>query len=552
MNEAATLGSYAPRVAARLETWDRTQASDRVWKKDPTFWPEADPKDVATRLGWLTLPQTMREQADDLRQFALEMREDGFEHAVLLGMGGSSLAPEVFARTFGSAPGFPDLTVLDSTHPDAVGSRIRSETAPRTLFIVSSKSGTTLEPNAFFRYAWSRLVAVNHEPGGNFVAITDPGTPLEALAERRKFRRVFRATPDVGGRYSALTSFGLVPAAVVGHDVRQLLDPALRMSERCGPSTRASVNPGLVLGATLGELALAGRDKIVFLTSRGIHSFPSWTEQLIAESLGKRGRGIVPVPDEPHPTDPLGGRDAVLVDVRLRAETDNEVDSAIDKAASAGTPVLRFAIDRAEELGQEIFRWEMAIASAGAVIGVNPFDQPDVELAKELAREAMKPAEAGSAPSASAPSPLGTAAPEELHRAVSAWLGLARPGDYIAVQAFLSPTDPVFAEIRALSERLRVRARLATTVGIGPRFLHSTGQLHKGGPPSGMFLQLIDRPARDLEVPEMAITFARILRAQADGDALALLEKQRRLLRIDVGTDAPHGIRALADAVGPA
>ena len=543
----ANLGTYATRISARLASWTHARASERIWRKDPSFWPQAPASDVASRLGWMSLPETMGPEVEGLRQFAKDVVADGFEHVLLLGMGGSSLAPEVYARTFGSASGYPDLRVLDSTHPEAVVSLVRPETIARTLFIVSSKSGTTLEPNAFFRYAWAKVNASNNNPGRQFVAITDPGTPLQALAQSRGFRRCYTATPDVGGRYSALTHFGLVPCATLGHDPGALLAAAHTMSRACGSSVRAEASPGLALGAALGELALAGHDKVVFLTSPGVGAFPAWVEQLIAESLGKLGRGIVPVPSEARATDTMGAHDAVYVRLRLRAELDPSVEGALDQLAGRGAPVLRFEVDRPDDLGGEIFRWELAIASAGTVIGVDPFDQPDVELAKELAREAMQPATPGAkaGPGLPAPVPAGS---DQLPGALGSWLASSRPGDYVAVQAFLAPLEGARRGVEELAEAIRLRSRLATTMGFGPRFLHSTGQLHKGGPPSGLFLQLVDDVSADVPVPELSITFRRILRAQADGDAQALLQKHRRLLRVNVGADPVEGLLAVTRA----
>ena len=543
------LGAYQPKVDARLETWTQVRASERIWQKDPAFWPEADPSDVRTRLGWLGLPKGMATEVGDLNRFAAEVTAEGFEHILLLGMGGSSLAPEVYARTFGPRPGYPDLHVLDSTHPERVRSLVRHEAVGRTLFVVSSKSGTTLEPNAFFRYAWAKAGGSAATPGRQFVAITDPGTPLATLATERGFRRCFLATPDVGGRYSALTAFGLVPCALLGQDPETLLASAQRMAEACGPMVGARESPGLALGAALGELAVAGRDKVVFLTSAGVRAFPSWVEQLIAESLGKRGRGIIPVPYESRPTEPMGAHDAVIVQLALAGEEDAATERALGVARTEGVPVLRFPLSRPDELGQEIFRWEFAIASAGAVIGVNPFDQPDVELAKELARQAMRPSAAKASQPSGLPAPWDTTS-TAFSGALVDWVRAARPNDYIAVQAFISSAERVGDAVASLAATLRGASRLATTFGFGPRFLHSTGQLHKGGPPTGLFLQLVDEPTEDVDVPEMSLSFGQILRAQADGDANALTQKGRRLLRVNVGRDPLLGIRRIAEALG--
>ncbi|HTW55999.1 MAG TPA: hypothetical protein VMG36_06095 [Thermoplasmata archaeon] len=533
------------RLDARLADWDRTDAAGRFWRRDPTFWPRADPSSVATRLGWLDLP-ALGARLPELAQIAAGVRADGFRSVVVLGMGGSSLAPDLFGRTFGAAPGHPALHVLDSTHPDAVvGLRDRLDVT-RTVFLVSSKSGTTLEPNAFLEYFWREIERAGGTPARQFVAITDPGTPLERRAIERKFRHVVLAPPTVGGRYSALTVFGLVPAALIGVDLPGLLGRAAAMAAASGPSVTASANAGLQLGAALGELQRLGRDKVTFVASPGVAGFPDWTEQLIAESTGKLGTGIVPVADEVGPLAPPFRRDLVLVELALRSEADPARDRGLAAAVAAGVPVLRYRLDSPLDLGGEFLRWEIGVAASGAILGIDPFDQPDVELAKALARDAMKPAAAGSPPPPMRPT---TAAPVPLRAAVAAWLALARPGDYVALQAFLAPTPDVAAGLRAVRTALHDRLGHATTSGFGPRFLHSTGQLHKGGPPSGMFLQLVDRPTRVVEAPELGLTFDRIVRAQADGDAAALRQKDRRLLSLDLEGDAVGGLARVAEAI---
>jgi transaldolase/glucose-6-phosphate isomerase len=406
----------------------------------------------------------------------------------------------------------------------------------RTLFLVSSKSGTTTEPLSFFHYFWERA----GKQGRRFIAITDPGTPLAHMAQQRGFRRVFEAPADVGGRYSALTVFGLLPAALIGVDIQRVLDLAWQMTEACAVGSTLSANPGLSLGAALGELAVAGRDKVTFVSSPSLVSLPDWIEQLIAESTGKDDKGIVPIAGEPLGQPGIYGNDRVFVDLCLRGEEDAGVTARIDALQAAGHPVIRIKLEEKAFLGAEFFRWEIATAAAGAVLGVHPFNQPDVQLAKELARKAMQDSGAGAA---AADDLIPAAA--NLASALKAWLGEARPGDYIALQAYLAPALETMVALENIRFVLRDHLRLATTVGYGPRFLHSTGQLHKGGPNTGLFLQLVDDASGDLAVPESAYSFGALVRAQATGDADALRRRGRRLLRLSLGADPAAGLRNL-------
>jgi transaldolase/glucose-6-phosphate isomerase len=465
-------------------------------------------------------------------------------------MGGSSLAPEVFQRMFGNASGYPELIVLDSTHPAAVRSVESELDLPRTLFLVSSKSGTTTETLSFFRYFWQRVSQVTGAPGRHFVAITDPTTPLERLARERGFRAVFRAQRDVGGRYSALTVFGLVPAALIGLDIHRLLDEAWTMSEACAFCVPGAENPGLTLGATLAEGALAGRDKITFLTSASLAAFPTWAEQLIAESTGKNGKGIVPIVEEPAVRPDAYAADRLFVYLHLQEGTDTELREQIDALEAAGFPTLRIQLSDTTDLGQEFFRWEVAVAAAGAALGIHPFDQPDVELAKQLASKAMKPKQRGASPASSGEGePVAVEHAEQLRQALKTWLAGARPRDYIALQAYLPPNAATTTELQALRASLLDRFRLATTLGYGPRFLHSTGQLHKGGPNTGLFLQIIDVPAEDVPVPETDYTFGELIHAQALGDYQALRQRGRRVLRVSLGSDVARGLQLLQEAL---
>ncbi len=537
-----SLGPAERAVAARLSAWQAADAGHRFWRKDPSFWPQSPAADVASRMGWLTLPEVMLDRLGELREFADEVARAGFRHAVVLGMGGSSLAPDVFARTFDPRAGYPELLVLDSTHPKAIRALSQRIDLGRTLFLVSSKSGTTTEPNAFFHYFYDQVARLTDTPGRQFVAITDPGTPLEKLAGERRFRRVFRAPPDVGGRYSALTVFGLVPAALLGIDLVALVDRAFRQAEAGAFCVPAAENPGFRLGAALGELALSGRDKVTFLTTPPFESFPDWVEQLIAESTGKQGRGIVPVVGEsPAPPEEYGG-DRVFVSFE-RAGEGAPLPDRVRALAAAGHPVLRFPLHGPVDLGGEFFRWESAIAVVGPVLGIDPYDQPDVELAKQLAREAM----AAPAGSAGLPGDVSVSVtdPPRLHRSVAAFLGAAGPRDYLGIHAYLAPSVAMSAALERVRAAALKRYRRATTLGYGPRFLHSTGQLHKGGPPTGRFLQLTDDLSEDLAVPETDYTFGQLIRAQALGDLRALQQRGRPVLRVELGPDAIAGLEAL-------
>jgi len=518
------LGSYEAVVDRRLSSWDASGFSRRLWAKDPTLWFPKEQPEIVDRLGWLTLAAEMQPHVGELTRFGAEARSEGIRHVVLLGMGGSSLAPEVFQRTFGNEEGYPSLIVLDSTHPDAVRAVEAVVDPAATMFVVSSKSGTTLETLSGFRYFWSRVSSVLDAPGRRFIAVTDPGTPLEELARARGFRAVFPAPADVGGRYSALTMFGLVPAALIGMDIGRLLAAAGEMARDCGPAVSASSNPGLRLGAAMGELALAGRDKLTFIVSSTLYAFPDWLEQLVAESTGKDGAGIVPIAGEPLAAAGDYGDDRVFVAYHLEGDP----VPATDGLVAAGHPVITIPLTDVYALSAEMLRAEIATAAAGSVLGIHPFNQPDVQLAKTLAREAMEADEDAADPIAAVW--LGEPA---FVAAVGGFLARAHDGDYIALQAYV----PRSAETEDVLRRLRARlvASGATTAGFGPRFLHSTGQLHKGGPNTGLFVQIVDQPSQDLPVPEVDYSFGKIIRAQADGDYRAMEGRGRRVLRIELG-----------------
>lgn len=539
-----SLGPLQERLEERIRAWERSGFGRRLWAKDASLWTPGPAAEIVHRLGWLDLPEIMGTRVAAFSGFAEEIKAEGFTHAVLMGMGGSSLAPEVFQKTFGNAPGYPELVVLDSTHPSAVAAVERKVDLPRTLFIVSSKSGTTVEPLSFFRYFWHRASLATDPPGRHFIAITDPGTPLAALARDRNFRRVFEADPDVGGRFSALTEFGLVPAALIGLDVRRLVARAWAEAGDNGPRVPGGEAPGLLLGAALGETA-GLRNKLTVLTAPSLASFPDWLEQLVAESTGKGGKGIVPVVGEPILPAGLYGPDRIFVSLALDREQARETGELEGSLARAGHPVILIRLADAYSLGREIFRWEIAIAAAGAALGIQPFDQPDVELAKDLARKAMARS-GGQEPKSSEPGDAAsTDDPAALKAVFDRWLTQAGPKDYIALQAYLAPDAETGRALEDLRFGLLKKTGLATTLGYGPRFLHSTGQLHKGGPDEILVLQLVDEPRRDLAVPETDFTFGALIKAQALGDYQALRQRGRRVLRVDLKSDPAGGIGLL-------
>ncbi len=512
------LGSHAEAVEERLAAWRHDGFAERLLRRDPTLWSATPMPELADRLGWVDLALRMTTEVDALVEFADEVTAEGIDRVLVLGMGGSGLAPEVFQQTLGSAPGHPRLELLDSTHPEAVAASRREHPPETTLYVVSSKSGTTIETLSFLRTFWADATAHLRAPGSHFVAITDPGSPLAVLGVERGFRRVFLADPEVGGRFSALSHFGLVPAALIGVDLERLLAGA--------ESATGALDGALRLGAAIAELSLAGRDKLALDTDPALRSLPAWLEQLIAESLGKQGRGVVPLDGEPMQPVAAYGPDRFFV--RLEVEAPAAVEQRLDPLAEAGHPTARVRLPDVYSLGGEMLRWEVAAAAAGAALGVNPFDQPDVESAKRLARQAMTEGARGDG--------LATSTVDDLEEAdLEPLLGAARPGDYVAIQAFLPGTVATQARLERLRERL-LASGCAVTLGLGPRFLHSTGQLHKGGPASGLFLQLVDRPALDLAVPETAYGYARLIAAQALGDARALVERGRRLLRLELAS----------------
>lgn len=542
-------------VEAVLNQWHAEERPARLWRRDASLWTG---RDEDHWLGWLDAP--FRARPAHYRAVASEVRTAGFAHLVLAGMGGSVLAPAVFAQVFGHRPPFPRLHVLDSVDPAQIRQVEEAIDPDRTLVVVSSKSGSTLESGILMAHFLERL------GGDRFIAITDPGTALEALAREKGFRRVCTGEPEIGGRFSAFSDFGLVPLAAMGVDVGAFLEQTRPMVDACGPDATVLGNPGVLLGAALGVLARSGLDKVSLICSSGLRDLALWLEQLLAESTGKAGRGIIPVVGEPLRPPEAYGRDRVFVHIGLAGNLDANT-SAIDALEESGRPVFRITVPETLSIGQELFRWEIATAVAASVLGVNPFDQPDVEASKVLTRKLMAEYEAEGAFSRRVPTfesdrvrlfPTGPEASRLNFRASATWdlgdwlaafLGSRSDGDYVALLAYASSSTANSTALEALRARLGGNGRWATTLGFGPRYLHSSGQVHKGGPNSGVFLVLTSGDAEDLPVPDRAYTFGVVKAAQARADAEALGSAGRRVLRIEVRGEFAAGVRRLADAV---
>jgi len=556
----------AAAVAASLEEWRSSNKVQKLWARDASLWTGADEADW---LGWLDIVEQQHTHREHLHAIAAEVRAAGFSHVLLLGMGGSSLCPEVLTKTLGKQPGFPELHVLDSTDPAQVKTYECKVDLATTLFVVSSKSGTTVEPNLFKQYFFERVKqSVGAATvGSHFIAITDPGSKLQQVAEQDGFRRIFHGEPSIGGRYSALSNFGLVPTAIMGADVLRFLNAAGEMVQQCTACVPIQDNPGVGLGTILGVLAQHGRDKVTLITSSAIQDLGAWLEQLLAESTGKNGKGLLPVDQEPLGSPEVYSNDRVFVYVRLESAPDAGQDTAVAALEQAGQPVVRIPVADPYQLGAEFFRWEVATAVAGAIIGVNPFDQPDVEASKVVTRTLTAEYEKTGTLPAEIPilvddglklftdehnaTALATAAESSttLTGYLRAHLNRLRLGDYFCIAAYLEMNEAHQVSLQALRQVVRNAKNVATCLGYGPRFLHSTGQAYKGGPNTGVFLQITCDDAEDLPVPGQRYTFGVVKAAQARGDFAVLVERGRRALRVHLGKDVQTGLTVLRSAV---
>jgi len=533
----AQLGALDGAVSTRLEQLERTAVVRRIAEKDAGLWKSngSTQTEIRERLGWLQVADRMEERVPELEALRKELVGEGFTDLVLMGMGGSSLAPEVFRQTFGAPRAALNVHVLDTTDPAAISALEKAIDLRKTVFIVASKSGTTLETLSHYRHFWQQA----GQKGGQFIAITDPGTALADEASRRGFRRTFLNPPDIGGRYSALSYFGLVPAALGGVDVSGVLDRAATMVQACSPSVPAGENPGAWLGAVFAEAAKVGRDKITIVAAPAIQSFGVWAEQLIAESTGKEGKGLVPVADEALGTPQVYGNDRLFV--RLALPGDDE-PSALAALGQAGHPVVTLKLSDPLAIGAEFFRWEYAIAVAGAILGLNVFDQPNVQEAKDLTRKVLSE---GNPPTVGEGIRWAGQSGATLEAAIQSLLGQVRAGDYVALLAFIAPSPEHDRALNSIRLAIRDSHRVATTVGYGPRYLHSTGQLHKGGPNTGVFLQLVGDDPHDVPIPGEKFSFGVLKQAQALGDFQALRNHGRRVLRLQMA-DVAQGLAKIA------
>ncbi|MBI3951547.1 MAG: bifunctional transaldolase/phosoglucose isomerase [Acidobacteria bacterium] len=572
-SQSFSLGKYAAAVHEAYRMMDQQGYVQRLWRKDPSLWKDdpAHQKIIRNALGWLTVPEMMLGQVGELETFAERVRNDGFRYVMLLGMGGSSLCPEVFRRTFGQVEGYPELLVLDSTDPATVRSMEHAVDVARTLFIVASKSGATTEPQMFYQYFFDKVSQVKPErPGANFLAITDPGTVLEQIAQQKQFRRVFLNPADIGGRYSALSYFGMVPAALMGLDGKEILERAVSAAQVCDPSIPVEENPGARLGAILGVLAKHGRDKVTFIIPPPVDSLGLWIEQLIAESTGKEGRGILPVAGEPLDSPGVDGDDRVFVYIRTRDVTDRDTEANLSALEAAGHPVVRHVLRDGQSLGREFFLWEVATALAGVLLGINAFDQPNVQESKDntkrllevYRREGRLPEQEvlieaegcrvycdAQTKAALQQSIQRKQATGSLVAYVGAHLARAGAGDYVALMAYIQENVKHNDLLQAIRTHIRDALKTATTVGYGPRFLHSTGQLHKGGADNGIFIQITADDIEDLPIPGEPFSFGVLKQAQALGDFQSLWNRHRRAIRFHLGRDIVAGLNTLLSAV---
>ena len=555
------LGPLSERVSEAIEDAVRDDLSKRIWRKDAGLWTkdEDGQKIIKNSLGWLTVPDEMIGVVNELSEYAEAVRSRGFQTVMVCGMGGSSLCPEVLSKTFGRQSGFPQLLVLDSTDPDVLNELLQRVELEKCLFIIASKSGSTTEPNTFFKFWYDQLSKKTATPGENFIAITDPGSPLVETAAELDFQRTFLNQPDIGGRYSALSYFGMVPAALMGIDLKQFLARAKEAEQLCSAVMPPDKNEAMQLGVTIGECAVAGRDKLTLVTDDRLATLGLWIEQLVAESTGKEGKGILPVASEP-----LGDRDdysedRLFVSISIGPQSE-EVRKLLDTLVDAGHPVVVRELSDVYDLSAEFFTWEFATACAGWRLGINPFDQPNVQEAKDATKELLKTfVDHGKLPEQDVlvaddfitiyASESESLADSSTLDAVRAFLGTIKPGDYVALLSYVEETSATDAELQTIRLMLRDATKCATTVGYGPRYLHSTGQLHKGGPDTGVFIQITGNDLVDFAVPGESYTFSILKQAQDLGDFRALLSQKRSAIRVDLGKNTDAGLARMKELI---
>lgn len=561
------LGLHQRVVSAALTDAQEISLVKRIWEHDPAIWKtgEAHQKIIRNSLGWLTVPWKMVAVAEEIDAFVEGIRtSESFDYVMLCGMGGSSLCPEVLRQTFGPQPGYPELLVLDSTDPDVLAGFASRIDIERCLFVIASKSGTTTEPLVFYKYWYDQVGRKKTNPGDSFVAITDPGTRMVEMATADRFRHIFTNPSDIGGRYSALSYFGIVPAALMGLDIKKLLARAEEMMQLCGADVPTNENPGLLLGAIMGECAKAGRNKLTLITDTKVAAVGLWIEQLVAESTGKEGQGIVPVQGEPLGDPEVYSDDRLFVSISI-ADPQGETLQRLKQLSEAGHPVVRRTLNDTYDLAAEFFVWEFATAVAGWRLGINPFDQPNVQESKDATKELLdyfkshgrlqdqEPSVSDQHLTVYASDRTKPNLPaSSVLAAMRAYLATVSTGDYIAFLDYVEETEDIEATLQSIRISLRDALHCATTTGYGPRFLHSTGQLHKGGPDSGVFIQITAPDHVDLPIPSEPYTFSVLKQAQALGDFRSLSAHGRRAIRVDLGTDTLAGLRQLRTLVAEA
>ena len=539
--ELESLASQSTTVRESLENISKGSIVQRIWNMDHRVW-KPNPDSIVNRLGWLTVIGLMAHSTESLEEFALQIRSEGFQSIVLMAMGGSAMAPKVFNTTLPRAKGYPPLFVLDSTVPEMIQVVVDAIDLGKTLFIVASKSGETIEVTSLYKYFRYRVdQQIGTESAGNhFIAITDPGTPLETLAQNGNFRKVFLNPETVGGRFSGLSLFGLVPAALMGADIKGFVESVDSMRNRCKPEKSSVENPGVLLGTTMGSLALKGIDKLTLITSPSLEDFGLWVEQMIAESLGKENSGIIPIANEPRLQPETYAKDRLFIHLNLEGDEVSEIEEFLQSMENLNHPIIRLNLTGLEDLGSELFRWAFATAIAGHLLGVNPFDQPSVQAAKDFTEKELAEYKLN-----------GVLLSTQSDSTMENLLIHASPGDYLALLSYLPESaaiDTILCEIRTVIQN---HYKIATTAGYGPRYLHSTGQLHKGGPDTGLFVQFVTNPSLDLDIPGAGYTFGLLAEAQARGDIRALQEQGRRVIRVQLGVDPVSDLITIRDSLSP-